>query len=373
MGLLDKVKKKKLSLGKIPEPSNLGLSSIKRHAERKIKKQESVKFKEPTAKISPTGVSFHRPKGSLSGIKETAKYTNKIKISSPEELQNLKKEIVDKLKGNSNSDKPKNKSSDKKSPANFNLKAIKEEIERELKGAKKQIIETDPHDRIKTGIHGLDGVMSGGFRRDTVNLLVGGPGSGKSTFAMQFLVNGVNEYDEPGVYISFEQTDKEIIKDFAQFGWDLQTLVDNKKLIIITYSPEQIEKILETGGGSVRDIIETMKAKRIVIDSLTAYTLLHHDALAQRKACIELFEAIKKWDCTALLVAEQEPDPEKRHPSVEEFEVDGVVLLYNMRRGDVRERALEIFKMRGTKHSAKLFPMMITDEGVVIYPEQTVF
>lgn len=372
MGLLDKVKKKKQELGKIPEPSTSGLSSIKRNVERNIKKQESIKIKEPTAKISPTGVSFHRPQGSLQGIKETAKYEKKVKQSSPEELQNLKKEIEDKLKGKPNGNDEKNEI--KSTPKNLNLKSIKEEIERELKGAKKQnVVDVTPEDRIKTGIHGLDGVMSGGFRRETVNLLVGGPGSGKSTFAMQFIVNGINEYDEPGVYISFEQTPEEIIKDFAQFGWDLQTLIDNKKLVIINYSPEQIEKILEVGGGSVRDIIESMGIKRVVIDSLTAYTLLHHDALAQRKACIELFEAIKKWNCTALLVAEQEPDPEKRHPSVEEFEVDGVVLLYNMRRGDVRERALEIFKMRGTKHSAKLFPMMITDEGVVIYPEQTVF
>ena len=74
-----------------------------------------------------------------------------------------------------------------------------------------------------------------------------------------------------------------------------------------------------------------------------------------------------------MLLSEQEGNPERHSPTIEEFEVDGVILIYNIRKGDVRERALEIFKIRGSKHSAKIFPMTITNQGVVIYPEETLF
>ena len=215
--------------------------------------------------------------------------------------------------------------------------------------------------------------MSGGFRKNTVNLIAGGPGSGKTIFGMQFIIHGIENYDEPGVYISFEQSEEEILEDMKEFDWKIKEKVKKKKMQIISYTPEQVENVLKSGGGSVRDIIESMGAKRIVIDSLTAFTLLHENELAQRKSCLALFEAIKKWNCTALLLAEHEGNPELHKPTVEEFEVDGVVLVYNIRRGDVRQRALEIFKMRGTKHSAKIFPMTINEEGMVIYPDQTVF
>jgi len=187
-------------------------------------------------------------------------------------------------------------------------------------------------------------------------------------------MNGISQYDEPGVYISFEQTEKEIIEDMKVFGWDIEEKLNSRKLVILTYTPEQVEKVLKAGGGTVRDVIESSSAKRVVIDSLTAFTLLHENALSQRKAVIQLFQAIKKWGCTAMLISEQAEDPESHGATtVEEFEVDGVILLYNIKKGDVRERALEIFKMRATKHSAKLFPMTIDDNGITIYPDQTVF
>ena len=143
--------------------------------------------------------------------------------------------------------------------------------------------------------------------------------------------------------------------------------------MILCYTPEQIAKVLSVGGGTIRDTIDSIGVKRIVIDSLTAFTLLHDNELTKRKELLKLFESIYKWDVTALLTAEQEPDPDKHESNVLEFEVDGVVLLYNVRKGDIRERSLEVFKMRGTKHSAKIYPMKITNKGMIIYPDETVF
>ncbi len=343
MGLLERAREKKeetrrlRKIVKKPESPDNSLTTKKSSLiKEQIKKEEKSGIMEPKVTLSTDGVTVSRPKGTVEVFeKAAAKSVRRCNTEPP-------------------------------------IKTIKESIEKELKGKKKAEITTTGN-RMGTGIAGLDGVMGGGFKTNSVNLVVGGPGSGKSTFAMQFLVNGIDLLKEAGVYISFEQKEADIIKGFKQFGWNLEEKVKDKQLVFLTYSPEQVEKVLEAGGGTVRDVIESIKARRIVVDSLTAFTLLHKDALAQRKACIDFFESIKKWNCTALLVAEQEPDPEKRKPTVEEFEVDGVILLYNIRMGDIRERALEVFKMRGTKHSAKLFPMTIGEKGVQIYPEQTVF
>lgn len=227
--------------------------------------------------------------------------------------------------------------------------------------------------RVRTGIEGLDSVMGGGLERDSTNIICGGPGTGKSIFALQFLVNGIEKFNESGVYITFEESKEKIFKHTAQFGWDLKKLEDQNKLQIIEYTPSNVKKLLAEGGGEVDVAIEKLKAKRVVIDSLTAFALLFKDDLARMEAFLDLFRMIQHWDCAALLIAEDEQDIERHHPTSVEFEVDGVILLYNIRKGDLRERALEILKMRGVSHSNKIFPMKITDNGVVVFPDETVF
>lgn len=237
----------------------------------------------------------------------------------------------------------------------------------------KKIDLDDKANRLPTGIPGLDEVMQGGFRQGSVNLIGGSAGSGKSIFGMQFLVNGIDQYNENGIYISFEEDKDKIVEDFKKFDWNVKKKIDEGKLVILYYTPEQVAKVLEEGGGTVRDIIESINAKRVVVDSLTAFTLLHENELAKRRTCLRLFEALHNWGITALMTSEQEPDPDKHNASVMEFEVDGVVLLYNIRKGDIRERSIEIYKMRGTHHAAKIFPMRITSNGITVFPDETVF
>ena len=252
------------------------------------------------------------------------------------------------------------------------MASIKEAIKTKLK-RKNGEQKTYSKDRISTGVPGLDDIMEGGFRINTVNLIGGGAGCGKSIFCMQFLVDGIERYDEPGVYISFEENEDKLLKDFERFNWNLKKKIDEKKLAILYYTPEQVERVLEAGGGVVRDVIEGINAKRLVIDSLTAFTLLFETEFQKRKAVLALYDVIQKWGCTALMTSEQEPDPEKHKSTIMEFETDGVILLYNIRKGDIRERSLEIFKMRATKHAQKIFPMKITENGLVIYPGEEVF
>jgi len=365
MGLLANIEKKEKEQAKKKSDKEVDFSSIKKDIKKSISKQETKHVDKPTVKMVGGKVQTLRPKGTLERIKQQVQEATK-RIAEGKQVSEKTAE-----------EKPKEQPKEAAPKGPMNLAAIKAQIEAKLKGKKtggKKPAQTKvAKDRAGTGIPGLDEVMEGGFRNNTVTLVGGGAGSGKTIFAMQFLINGIDECDEPGVYISFEQTEDEILEDMGGFSWELKKRIDDKKLTIMTYTPEQVEKVLRAGGGTVRDVIESINAKRIVIDSLTAFTLLHKDNLAQRKACIQLFEAIKNWKCTALLIAENEQYPDSHKSSVEEFEVDGVILLYNLRRGDVRERALEIFKMRGSKHSAKIFPMTVSEDGIVIYPDQTIF
>ncbi|MFH1054323.1 MAG: ATPase domain-containing protein [Candidatus Woesearchaeota archaeon] len=268
--------------------------------------------------------------------------------------------------------------------------AIQKELKQKKEGEKHQLLSNGkipiqkqgdpvktkikaPNDRVQTGIEGLDKIMHGGFERNSVNIIGGGAGSGKSILCMQFLMNGIKKYNEPGIYITFEEDKKKMLKHMEQFGWDLEKLESENKLAVIEYTPEQVGKLLEEGGGVIDNMIEKMGAKRIVIDSLTAFTMLHKDELAKIQASLALFRLMQKWACTALLTAESDPDPEKHKSTIMEFEVDGVILLYYIRKGDTRERALEILKLRGLAHSTKIFPMKITDNGVVIFPEEGIF
>lgn len=221
-------------------------------------------------------------------------------------------------------------------------------------------------DRAQTGISGLDPIIQGGFRRLTANMVAGGPGSGKTMFAMQYLVNGIESFEEHGLYITFEQTKRDLYSLFKDVGVDLEKLEKDKKLTIIRMSPQQLAKMLESGGGSLRDVIDSIHASRIVIDSVSDYLMLFDGDMDKRRACIDMFDFFAKMKCTSLVVSEQEVSPLKHVSSVLEYQVDGVILLYNERVGDIRQRAVEIFKMRGTKHAGRIFPMKITDVGVMI-------
>lgn len=226
----------------------------------------------------------------------------------------------------------------------------------------------DIKDRLPSGIYGLDPITEGGFKVHSTNLIGGGAGSGKSIFCMQFLVRGIEDRNEPGIYVSFEEDQKKLLSEFSGFGWKLEKKIRERKLLILNYSPQQVERIVAYGGGTVRDAVESIKAKRIVIDSLTAFTLLHKGELKKRKAMLDLFDRIRGWGCTTLLTQEQEASADEHLSSPLEFEVDSVVLLYYLKQGNVRNRFLEVFKMRDTQHSNKIFPMTITRaKGITAY------
>ncbi|MFP4403559.1 MAG: RAD55 family ATPase, partial [Candidatus Woesearchaeota archaeon] len=263
---------------------------------------------------------------------------------------------------------------EKEKPKKFDMAFLKATIKDTLREKDQDEGEIKiPENRVATGIEGFDETIEGGFVKDSVTLLCGGPGSGKSIFAMQYLINGIDKCGENGVYISFEEEPETLIEDMKRFDFDIEKKIKEKKIALLYFSPEQVDRVIAIGGGPVREVIESINAKRAVIDSVTAFTLLYKTSNEQRKALMSLFKTLKKWDCTTLLVSEQTLNPEEHVSTVEEYQSEGVIFMYNIKKGDVRERSIEVFKMRGTNHSTKINPLKITFEGIIVYPEHNVY
>ncbi len=221
-------------------------------------------------------------------------------------------------------------------------------------------------ERMPTGIPNLDKLIEGGFEKNSTNLIVGGSGSGKSIFAVQFLIEGIKR-GENCLYITFEEKKEEFYENMLDFGWDLAKLEKQEKFMFVEYTPEKVRTMLEEGGGTIESIVLRKKIARIVIDSITSFELLFEEELEKREAALSLFDMLRRWNCTSLLTYEGEPSQEKKVSSrTLEFESDSIILLYFVRIKEKRERYMEVLKMRGTKHSLEIFPVSIEKSGIVI-------
>lgn len=216
-------------------------------------------------------------------------------------------------------------------------------------------------------------MVKGGFKEKSINLVCGPAGTGKSTFAIQFLVNGIIGFNENCVYITFEEERNQIISNMLQFGWDLEELEKSGKFVLLQYAPEMVKELVAEGGGVLDETIEKVKGKRIVIDSISSFSLLYQNEYERKQACLKLFELIRRWGYTAVFTAEDELVHMENAISTElEFEADSMVFLYNAKTKGKRKRAIEVVKMRGTKHVRKVLGFDITEKGIVINPNDVV-
>jgi KaiC/GvpD/RAD55 family RecA-like ATPase len=223
--------------------------------------------------------------------------------------------------------------------------------------------------RVPTGIKGLDDIMGKGFETNSVNLIRGGTGTGKTIFCLQFLYNGAKKYDEPGVYISFSEPKESIYDTASGVGCDLEELEKKGKFAFIKHSPHEVERILKEGGGTLRDTIDDLKAKRLVIDSLTAYALFFENPYRASEGILGLFDILKGWDITSIVTDEKEVDLQSLESGRLGFLSDSIIHMYYLRTDSVRVRGLEIVKMRHTSHSDRILPFRIEKNGIVVYPD----
>lgn len=227
--------------------------------------------------------------------------------------------------------------------------------------------------RVPSGIPGLDPMIEGGFKNDSTVLITGGPGCGKTTFMIQYLYNGALS-GEAGLHISFEENEQEILEDYAGFDWDLQGMVDKNLLHFLHYQPHEVEKIMEQGGGLIKDLIKDAKIKRVTLDSLTSFAMLFKTEYEKRTNVLKFFEMLEAWGCTVLLSSERSATLDAAIGEFGlEFLVDGAILMYNVRKGNTREQAIEVLKMRATKIKRRICPITISSSGITVYPDAEVF
>ncbi|MCZ7357793.1 MAG: AAA family ATPase [Candidatus Methanoperedens sp.] len=240
--------------------------------------------------------------------------------------------------------------------------------------------------KVKTAIPGLDELIEGGYIENDVILITGGPGAGKTTFGVQYLVGGAMNFNEPGVLVVMEETPSRIIRDSWRFGWDIEKLVAQKKIKIIYANPFKYTKFVKTedkgpvsiiaANKNVGDIfkqiqtdVEAIKAKRVFIDSITSLKMSAEKSEEVRQIVSEFIKNLEYLDCTTLMTSEIYG---KEAFSVEEYLSSGVVRLHVFRVGGSRIRAIEILKMRGVKHDETLHPYEIQEKGIIVHPTETV-
>ncbi len=222
-------------------------------------------------------------------------------------------------------------------------------------------------DKLKTGIPGMDKILGGGIPQAQLALITGTSGTGKTTFCTQFIYEGIRKFKEKGVYLSFEEPAEAIKENVKEFGWDLASLEKSGDFAFIKYDPYHIEEVFDILESKVREV----KAKRVVVDSISALGLHVKDDSELRKMIFDLSMILRKLGCTSLLVSEIVPGTRgiSRY-GVEEFVTDSVVVLYYERIQSAFSRAIQVWKVRGSNHSEKLHPYRITGKGIEVYPDE---
>ena len=243
-------------------------------------------------------------------------------------------------------------------------------IESIAKEARKLLLHDGGVRRIPTGVAGFDELVEGGVPAQSLILLAGNAGAGKSTFARQFLVEGAMN-GEPGVYVTLQENPEEIQEQMRLFGWPVDDLIQKNMLHIVQPELYNYDALLT----AIEDAIDRVKAKRLVVDSISFIGMYFEDQFKIRKALMNLSNLLKKLDCTTVAISEI-PEGENTLSAygVEEYVADSVIVLYFTKKGNMFIRAIAVRKMRSTKHSAKIHPVDIERPGgMVVYPSEEIF
>jgi circadian clock protein KaiC len=230
-----------------------------------------------------------------------------------------------------------------------------------------------PLAKARTGIGGLDEVTFGGLPAGRPTLICGGPGCGKTLLATTFLVNGAVMFDEPGVFMSFEETGDELIQNVASLGYDLGALVAQKEIAIDFVRVERSE-IEESGEYDLEGLfvrldfaIKSVGAKRVVLDTLEVLFAGLGDTQILRAEIRRLFAWLKERNLTAIITAEQGAGALTRY-GIEEYVSDCVMLLDNRVSNQITTRRLRVVKYRGSAHGTNEYPFLIDAQGVSVLP-----
>ena len=247
---------------------------------------------------------------------------------------------------------------------------------------------TEPkvRDFIKTFVPGFDDLIENGIPEGSNILVSGSAGSGKTTFTSQALMNNASN-GKKCLYMSFEESEERMMEHLRQYGWDAEKMIEEGNLMLKRYDPfiisRSIEALLAEARGELMIKIDKMQGlipdefhpDIVVVDSLSAISAAFAEEEAAYRIYIEqLFRSFENMGVTSFLITECSDDGKLSKTGVEEFLADGVIAFYNMKKGNSRISAVEVFKLRGTSHKKKIVPFnFIAGKGIEVYPLQEIF
>ena len=224
-----------------------------------------------------------------------------------------------------------------------------------------------------TGILGLDEVTSGGLPQGRPTLITGGPGCGKTLLALEFLIHGASKYREPGVFVTFEERAEDLAANARSIGHDLDGLIRRKRLAIEYIRVERSE-IEETGEYDLEGLfirldhaLNSIKAKRIVLDTIESLFAGLDDAGILRAELRRLFAWLKDRGITAVITGERGQNTLTRQ-GLEEYVSDCVIVLDHRVDDQVSTRRLRVVKYRGSEHGTNEYPFLIDNHGIAVLP-----
>jgi circadian clock protein KaiC len=228
-------------------------------------------------------------------------------------------------------------------------------------------------DKCPTGIKGFDAITEGGLPKNRTTLFCGNTGTGKTLLGIDFLINGAVNYNERGVFMSFEETAEELYKDVASLNLNLQRLVSQKK-ILLEYVLLERKDIQEKGEFNLEGLfvrlehaIDSIGAKRVVLDSIESLFAGVTDAGILRLEIKRLFRWLKEKQVTAIITGELAQGSFTRH-GLEEYISDCIILLDNRVREQISTRRIRVIKYRGSNHGTNEYPFVIDKGGLSVIP-----
>ncbi|NVO67458.1 KaiC domain-containing protein [Methanofollis tationis] len=232
----------------------------------------------------------------------------------------------------------------------------------------------DDEQRVQFGIEGLDSMLSGGIFEGSICSIVGTYGTGKTTFALQFIYEGLKQ-GEKAIFISLDERTEMIHRDILRRGWDLDTYLD-KSLFVIKLDPTDFTVAVNQIKDELPQLIRSVGARRVVIDPISLFEGIFTDESIRRQELFRFIERMRDEDCTLILTSETlQNNPYASKYSLIEYMVDTVILLRYIRPSDLSEvhPAVEVVKMRGSNHSREIKPYEILRDRVQVYSEANVF
>jgi len=229
-------------------------------------------------------------------------------------------------------------------------------------------------ERLKMGIPGLDDMTGGGLLKGSICAIIGTYGTGKTTFALQFIWEGLNQ-GENVIYISLEEREDRILEDMTQKGWNTGKHI-NKSLFILRLDPTDFNIANNRIKNELPRLIQQVKASRVVIDPVSLFEDLFESDVTRRQEMIRFVEGMRDQDCTILMTSETDRDnPFSSRYALIEYLADTVILLQYIRPTDLTDvhLALEVVKMRRSPHSREIKPFEIQQDKVLVYSEANVF